>query len=313
MQTLLRSTTAYQLLLREAKEDRLANTYLLLFNDEVNLRLALKEFACLFFNGLPKINERIARENHPDCLFYPHPGKALDKDATTAILEESCLSPVEGKRKLFVLDNFHKASAVVQNKLLKVLEEPPQGVYFLLGATSEFPLLATVKSRAKKLEIPPFSEKEVEACLKRLYPERTDAALYAAASDGAVGRAQNLLTGGRYNELYEKAIACVAAAGKDIPKVSRALSGVSEKGEFISLLRRIYRDILFLLTKQPYATKAETERTKLLTKDFTPASAIFALEVFAEAEKQLAFNANLAQCVEVALLKIDKEKQKCKK
>ncbi|MBQ9081590.1 MAG: hypothetical protein IJY26_03010 [Clostridia bacterium] len=315
MQKLLRSTTAYKLLCQEAKEKRLANTYLLLFNDEANLRLALKELACLFFDGSTATISRIERETHPDCLFYPQKGKALDKDVTSAILEESCLSPVEGKRKLFVLDNFHKASAVVQNKLLKVLEEPPQGVYFLLGATTEFPLLATVKSRAKKLEIPPFSEAEVEACLTRLYPERSaeDVAVYAAASDGSVGRAQSLFTGGRYSELYQKAFACVAAESGNICKAARALNGTEEKTEVISLIRRIYRDILFSLTAQPYGTKGESEKIKGLAKDFTPTVAVFALDVFAEAEKQIVFNSNLAQCVEVALWKIDKEKQRCKK
>lgn len=313
MQELLRSTTAYQLLSREVKNGRLANTYLLLFNDEANLRFALKQFACVFFDGADLTNERIGRENHPDCLFFPKEGKSLDKDAAAAIIEESCLSPVEGKRKLFVLDNFHKANAVVQNKLLKVLEEPPENVYFLLGATTEFPLLATVKSRAKKLEIPPFSEEQVGACLKRTYPERDDTAFYAQASDGSVGRAQSLISGGRYAELTKKAFACVAADGGKIAAATRALNGVSEKNEIISLMRRMYRDMLFYITGQPYAGGVMTEELKRLAKEFTPAVLVFALDIFAEAEKQLNFNANLAQCVEIGLWKIDKEKRRCKK
>lgn len=312
METLLKQTTAYRLLQNEARADRLANTYLLLFNDDRNLRFALKQFAKLFFDGSERTNGRIDRENHPDCLFFPEEGKAIDRDVAAAISEESCLGAVEGSRKVFVLDNFHRASAVVQNKLLKLLEEPPAGVYFLLGATVEFPLLATVKSRASKLEIPPFSEEQVAACLQRIYPTCNNAALYASASEGMVGRAQTLLADGDYAELRRKIFACAAANSANIPSVSRALNGVKEKGEAISLLRRTYRDMLFYRTGQPYGGELPEDLKKAAT-EFSPQTLIFALDVFAEAEKQLSFNANLAQCVEVGLWKIDKEKRKCKK
>lgn len=310
MEQLLRSTTAYKMLSHEAAEDRLANTYLLLFPDEHNLRGALKVFAPLFFDGSEGTRARIGRENHPDCLFFPAPGKAPDRDMAEAVVEESYLRPVEGKRKLFVLDNMHRAGAVPQNKLLKILEEPPAGVYFLLGAASEFPVLPTVRSRAERLEIPPFSEEQVTAFLQRNYPGCRDAALCAAASDGSLGRAQRLLEGGRYAELYALAFACASAEAKDIPAAARALNGVSEKGEFISILRRMYRDMLFFGTGQPCTAGG---KIRALAQKFTPALLVYALDVFAEAEKQLTFNANLSQCTEVALWKIDKEKRKCNK
>ncbi len=314
MEQLLRSTTAYKLLAREAKEDRLANTCLLLFRDEDNLRAALKVFAALFFDGSERTGARIGRESHPDCLFFPAPGKAPDKDMAEAVVEESFLSPVEGKRKLFVLDNMHRANAVAQNKLLKILEEPPAGVYFLLGAASEFPLLPTVRSRAERLDVPPFSESQLTAFLERTYPGCKDAAACAAAADGVPGRAQRLLQGGRYAELSALAFGCVSASAGEIPAAARALNGVSEKNEFIAIVRRMYRDMLFFRTGQPYVTQgAEGARLRSLSETFPPALLVFALETFAAAEKQLTFNANLSQCTEVALWKIDKEKRKCNK
>ncbi len=315
METLLRSTTAYKLLARDARENRLANTYLLLMQDEDNLRAALKIFAALFFGGGAETTARIARENHPDCMILPPPGKAPDKDMAEKVVEESFLSPVEGKHKVFVLDNMHRANAVAQNKLLKSLEEPPQGVHFLLGAASEFPILPTVRSRAAKLEIPPFSQGEIEAYLKRNYSDVGNVAACAAASDGSLGRAQRLLLGGRFAELSSLAMACVTASAKDIPAAARALGGVTEKGEFLSLLRGVYRDMLFLRLGRPAVTAggAEGERLCAIAREYTPAVLVYALDVFAEAEKQITFNANLTQCVEVALWKIDKEKRKCNK
>ncbi|MBP5242802.1 MAG: hypothetical protein J6Z36_03830 [Clostridia bacterium] len=314
MQKLLQGTTAYKLLQNEAEQNKLSHTYLLLFNDEKNLRYALKQCAKLFFP--PQAADRIERDIYPDCLFFPDEGKTLDKDATAAILEECNLSATEGGRKVFVLDSFHKASAVVQNKLLKSLEEPPKGVYFLLGATSEFPVLTTVLSRAKRLEIPPFSAKEVGACLERIYPERdkSELAAVAIAAGGSVGRAQNLLDGGKYAELVKKALDCVTAKGGGIITASRALQNVAEKTEILSLLSRMYRDMLLYATGQPYALLGGQERElKAAAKGFTPKSLVYALDVISEAEKQITFNANLASCIEVSLLKIDEENKKCRK
>lgn len=315
MQKLLQSTMAYRIVRQEAALGALAHTYLLVFDDEVYLRLALREFSKLFFDGSAQTNARIDRGNFVDCAVYPEEGGVLDVEAAEEIIEESCLSPTEGERKLFVLADMHKASIVVQNKLLKVLEEPPKGVHFLLGATVEHPLLSTVKSRAKKLEIPPFSVESVGACLERIHPERSKAELleYAFASGGSVGKAQRLLEGGRYAQLVERAFLCVSASGGQIVEVSRSLQNVPEKKELVALISSMYRDMLFYRMGQDgYALmRGQSARLKALAGEFTPAVLVFALDRMSEAEKELTFNANLVQCMEVSLLKIYKEKTRC--
>ena len=205
MRRLLQSTRSYALLKAEKEENRLNHAYLLIFDDARNLKTALKEFAKIFFNeeGNPFASERIFElidaETFSDCLFFPAEGKKFSVEDAEKITEESALKPVEGNRKLFVVGDFAEATVQAQNKLLKLLEEPPAGVCFLLGATVTFPVLPTVLSRAEKLEIPAFSVKEVKACLERMYSvSASDAALYAAASGGCVGEAQNILEGGYY-------------------------------------------------------------------------------------------------------------------
>lgn len=315
MQKLLQSTMAYRILRRERARGMLAHAYLILLDDEANLRFALKEFAKLFFDGSENTNERIERDNFVDCAVYPDAGEGWKAENAEKIVEESYLSPTEGEKKLFILSDMHKASPVVQNKLLKVLEEPPSGVYFLLGATVEHSLLPTVKSRAKRLEIPPFSTEEAGACLERMYPIRakTELAEYAAASGGSIGRAQRLIEGGRYAELAEKAFSCVSAQGGEIIEVCRGLDRIAEKKELIGLVSSLYRDMLFYrLGKGEFATmRVRAERLKELAGRFSLAALVFALDRMNEAEKEVTFNANLPQCMEISLLKIDKERTKC--
>lgn len=191
MRQLLQSTHACTLLKAERTEGRLNHAYLLIFDDARNLKTALKEFSKIFFgaDGEGADAERISRlideENFSDCMFFPESGKKFSVEDAERILEESALKPVEGNKKLFVAGDFAEATTQAQNKLLKLLEEPPEGVYFLLGATVSFSVLPTILSRTEKLEIPPFTQKEVTACLNRLYPGKESE---TGALRGRVGR-----------------------------------------------------------------------------------------------------------------------------
>ena len=139
MKELLKTTQAYRLLKRECEENTSSHAYLLVFNDGKNLRLALKEFAKIFFGaddnewleGKEKQEkERIARlideDNYSDCILFPEEGKKLMVEDAERVLEESVLTPLEGEKKVFLLGDFAEANMQTQNKLLKVLEGSSQ-------------------------------------------------------------------------------------------------------------------------------------------------------------------------------------------
>ena len=181
---LLKNTQAYRLLKKESEENVNSHAYLLLFEDGRNMRAALKEFAKLLFScaEIDPYDEKaedkqrkarlIDEESFSDCLIYPAEGKKLAVEDAEKIKEESLLSPIEGERKVFILGNFSDANVQTQNKLLKLLEEPPKGVVFLLGATTIFPVLTTVQSRTKKLEILPFDIPVITEALQRIYGKK---------------------------------------------------------------------------------------------------------------------------------------------
>ena len=182
MEQLLKTTGAYQLIKNEGKSNGFSHAYLLLFDDARNLRTALKTFAKVLFNCENERNEKEKRisqlinaESFCDCLCYPaEKGKKLLVEDAEKILEESTLAPVEGDKKVFIVGDFAEANAQTQNKLLKLLEEPPKGVIFLLGATSSFSVLTTVLSRTKKLEILSFDTPSIVEYLRRTYQDKYD-------------------------------------------------------------------------------------------------------------------------------------------
>ena len=167
MEKLIESTTAYKIICADRQRGKLSHSYMLHFADPKNLRAALKIFACGFFGATGSLLSRISSESYSDFRIYPAEGGKITADGVAEIIEDSALRPLEGDKKLYVITDFDSASALVQNKLLKTLEEPLAGIHFLLGVTSLAPVLDTVKSRVKLLEIPPFSQSEIEQALER--------------------------------------------------------------------------------------------------------------------------------------------------
>ncbi len=317
MKTLLQDSKAYRLIKTGKEENRLSHAYLLLYDDGRNLRFALKEFAKLFFTEGEYLDERIEKlidnENFSDCLLFPaEEDKKLKVEDAESILEESVLTPVEGDKKVFVVGDFSEANVQTQNKLLKLLEEPPKGVYFLLGATSSYSVLTTVLSRAKKLEIDRFSLPALTAALERIYGEKYDRdaiSLCAATADGNLGKAQTMLEGGQYQSLLDLAFSLCLASPHQIPSLIKQISEIKRQKEFLSMLRLIFRDGVLLKTqekigKQPLLLGAEQERLKRVMNAYTVGAFLYAQEILSTAEKQISTNANFGQCVEICIQKI---------
>ena len=63
--------------------------------------------------------------------------------------EKAMIAPTEGKYKVYIIDEFHMLSKSAFNALLKILEEPPEHVIFLLATTNLEKVPITILSRAQ--------------------------------------------------------------------------------------------------------------------------------------------------------------------
>ncbi len=316
MHTLLKGTGAYRLLKREGEKEGFSHAYLLLWEDGKNLREGIKTFAKLFFDCAEPATaaekrraELIEEESFCDCVFFPEKGKKLMVEDAERILEESNLAPVEGDKKLFVLADFAEANAQTQNKLLKLLEEPPKGVYFLLGATSAFSVLQTVLSRTKKLEVLPFTEEEVVAFLGRKYGnlyEKEHLLSCAAMSAGNVGEGCALLTEGYYASLIEGAFALLLSPLHLLPTAVKSVAETPHKRALLYLLRLLCRDALLLKIGQGEKILLRTQKEGLqrLAAGYTKGALLFAQDALSQAEKQVKFNGIFSQCIQTCIANV---------
>lgn len=308
MRELLRRTNAYAAI---AGDRSAPHATLVLFPDGKYLRALLKECAKAFFKAQDgsRIERLIETESFADCLFLPAEGEKLTAADGAHIIDESLLRPVEGDKKLFVLDGFHTVTPIVQNKLLKVLEEPPAGVYFLLGATAEHTVLPTVLSRVRKLAVPPFPEEAVFAALGRNYTGDPGIGEASAACGGVYSVAESLLEGGGEDfRLAEEFL-----RGENVERLCRELGDRKEKRSFFAAVRLTARDMLFYRTGGKKYVSLRGAKTQALAREF-PLGALMAIgPMVSEAEREIQFNANLGQCALALALKIREEKEKWQK
>ena len=113
------------------------------------------------------------------------------------------LTPAEGGWRVVIVDAADEMNRNSANAILKVLEEPPKRALMLLIGHSPGRLLPTIRSRCRRLTLPPLSRETVVDLLRRHHPDMAADELQglAALADGSIGRALALREQGGM-ELY---------------------------------------------------------------------------------------------------------------
>ena len=319
--SLVKETSAYLTVKGEKNSGRLSHAYFILTADGANLREYLKIFASLVACdkdepcGVCRACNLIKNDVHSDVIFYPK-GEAINSEEVNALIEESFIKPIELDKKIFVLCDAQKMNAQAQNKLLKTLEEPPQNVYILIGSTSEFPLLSTIKSRVKKLEIPSFSKEKLFEVLKSDYQDIERLKTAIACSDGTVGSVTAL-----YDDEHLKDLTALCSeiitdmqSSKDVLKYSaRIASTKCDVGELLSVLELLFREMLVGDNGEELLTNPDEYAKIKDALGFKRGSIINALEKITEAQKRNKFNANPTMLIEWVLFQILEGKYKWQK
>lgn len=94
--------------------------------------------------------KKAGADSHADILLYSveDKPKAFKVDIVREIRNKAYIVPNEAERKVFILENSHTMGVEGQNAILKILEEPPSYVNFILLCSSKSGFLPTVLSRA---------------------------------------------------------------------------------------------------------------------------------------------------------------------
>ncbi|MDF2686613.1 MAG: polymerase delta prime subunit, partial [Clostridia bacterium] len=138
--------------------------------------------------GHCKSCEKYLSGNHPDIMRIDGSSKITEMREYLSTVN---LAPNDCDKKIYIINNADKLTPLVQNTLLKPLEEPLAHVLFILIATAKENLLETVRSRCVCLTMLPVVEEDILKFLKNKYPNLEDSILKEAVflSGGYIGRA----------------------------------------------------------------------------------------------------------------------------
>ncbi len=196
-------------------------------------------------------------------------------DQVRALRDDAVYAPAEVKRRVYIIDEVHMLSMAAFNALLKIIEEPPEHLVFILATTELQKVPATILSRcqrfafrrlrmediAARLNYIAYQEGialEPEAC--RLLARLADGALRdgvslldqcASAAEGAVTEAQVCAALGLAGQ-RETAALMLDLANHDAPRALERFSGLYAAGKDLSALLEellcLSRDLLLLKT-----------------------------------------------------------------
>jgi DNA polymerase III subunit gamma/tau len=89
-------------------------------------------------------------------------------DTAREIKQTAFLKPMQGKTKIYLLDECHQATKDFQNAILKLIEEPPTGVYFILCSTEPEKLIPTIRTRCSIFTVTALSSKRIKKILSNV-------------------------------------------------------------------------------------------------------------------------------------------------
>lgn len=212
--------------------------------------------------------------SHPDIREVEGSGaaKALTVEAVRAMTEDAGRMPEEADRNFYIVYLGESTRQEAQNKLLKLLEEPPGSALFFLLCRNAQNLLPTIRSRAQSFTLAPPDVNEAAAWLaeqEQIPPEQ--ALELAKLCGGNLGRMQQELKDGDAGKSMDIALNMCAAifrrGGHAMLKASARLpENRAQFREVLARLEALFRDACALrCANGPVLSGAEEMAARLST------------------------------------------------
>lgn len=129
-------------------------------------------------------------KSHPDAIEAEHSGKRMGISVATArkICADASVAPNSSDNKVYLLLDADAMETTAQNALLKIIEEPPANVYFIITAQSKTVFLPTILSRVVSIGVSECSKEECINALKAKGIDEQSAELAYRTYGGNIGK-----------------------------------------------------------------------------------------------------------------------------
>lgn len=175
--------------------------------------------------------------SHGDfCLISPDEG-SIKTEQVTEILDFLSTAPSFSKHKIVLIDEADKMNLIAQNKMLKIIEEPPKYALFLIISSKYNSLIDTLKSRLVRIPFSALDEDDLKIyCDKKNIKYNIEA---VNESEGSVLRYLNLLDSNEDSPEKLVKIMIKAIMSKDGLKIFNILELILSRKEDFSLMLNV--------------------------------------------------------------------------
>lgn len=102
--------------------------------------------------------QKIEKHSYGDFIFISGKEESIKKGQIESIQNRFSKSAIEGKNRIYMIENIENASSEAMNSLLKTLEEPSPGIYAILTCQNINKVLPTIQSRCQVIQLLPDSK-----------------------------------------------------------------------------------------------------------------------------------------------------------
>lgn len=318
----MQNNSIKQQLIDRVKSDSLVHAYIV---EGANIQQTLYDCASVllcdnFGCGRCDNCNKIASRCHADCFLIP---TGTDKNRITVkdielIINESIRRPVESDNRVFLIDatnSMGQGSEMWQNKLLKTLEEPPQGIYILIGVASSDNLLATIQSRCQVISSTVDSVPYITHSLIALGYKEKVASLASLLCAGNIDTAKYIASNSLYTDALDNVVNMLAnlTSVKDSLQYVNKISADSYIGKLLPILTIVMSQSIKMRLCDQLATLALDQDTwKAINSNYTIASCIAIIQLINKANTQLTKGCNYKVVIDNLVANMLEVKYRCR-
>lgn len=174
------------------------HAYLLIGPEGCGKEEAARAFAAHLLSGSDETGERInglvMRGAHPDVHEIRRTGASILTEQAEEAIRTASITPTEGNRKVIIMHEVELMAPGAAARLLKTVEEPPTGVFFIMLSDQINDSLATIASRCMIIHFGLLSTEVITTALVNAGSPQNTAEIAARSSRGSLSRARILAT-----------------------------------------------------------------------------------------------------------------------
>lgn len=321
LKDLAQKSECYKKLSASLKAGRLFHATMLVGSDTEEMSMIAKLLSAdILLDGhgeekREQVTHKVLSSIHPDLKEYGV-DKPLDAEGAREITSAACVMPYEGINKVYIIHNFDDIGSSPANILLKTIEEPPTGCYFLLLVKNENRVLQTILSRSQRFYVDPVSHEDIVALLTEKNVSNPD--MVAMQSMGSITRALSIASGGNANVVTNFVLDALLNLNQTTKFGEYAAKLEKEKGNLASIVEFfsvVCTDIIKLKLGKENLVRVKGLKQRLveIAPYHTINGLVMIIDAAVRARDMIDKKINAINIIDQFLLKIVEVRVKCKR